>query len=91
MRVIFKTADDIKELFDLIARDRHEIEEEIGSSLIWDRDRGHEECHIAIERDDMDPRDVARWDLQHTWLSEIVSGFEKVIRPRIAKLPRPGA
>jgi hypothetical protein len=89
MRVIFKTSDDIKELFDLIARDRAEIEEEIGFSLIWDRDRGREECHIAIERDDMDPRDVAGWNLQHTWLSEIVSGFEKVIRPRIAKLPRP--
>jgi hypothetical protein len=89
MRVIFKTADDIKELFDLIARDRDEIEQEIGFSLIWDRDWWRKECHIAIERDDMDPRDVADWDLQHTWLSEIVSGFEKVLRPRIAKLPRP--
>ena len=30
MRLIFKTADDIKKLFDLIAQDRHKIEQEIG-------------------------------------------------------------
>jgi len=57
MRVILKTADDIKGLFDLLARERDEIEQEIGFELLWDRDRGRKECHIAIERDDMEPRD----------------------------------
>jgi hypothetical protein len=38
------------------------------------------ESHIAVERDDMDPRDVGGWNSQHVWLSEIVSAFEKVIR-----------
>jgi hypothetical protein len=86
MRLIFKTADDIKQLFDLIAQDREKIEEELGLSLLWLRDRGRYESHIAVERDD-DPRDVNEWDRQQAWLSEIVSGFEQVIRPRIAKLP----
>ncbi len=89
MRLIFKTADNIKELFDLIAQDREKIIQEIGFPLLWMRDRGRYESHIAVERDDMDPRDVGEWDRQHAWLSEVVLAFEEVIRPRIAKLPPP--
>jgi Domain of unknown function (DUF4268) len=88
MRVIFKTADNIKELFDLVAQDRDKIEQEVGFSLLWLRDRGRYESHIAVERDD-DSRNVSEWDQQHAWLSEIVSGFEQVIRPRIAFFGRP--
>jgi hypothetical protein len=87
MRVIFKTADNIKELFDLIAQDRDRIEQEIGFPLLGLRDRGRYESHIAVERDEMDPRNVGEWDQQHAWLSKVVSAFEHVIRPRIAKLP----
>jgi hypothetical protein len=89
MRLIFKTADDIKQLFDLIAQDRDNIDQEIGFDLIWDRDRGRYESHIAVERDDLDPRDVGEWGHQHSWLSEVVSRFEKVLRPRVEKLPLP--
>jgi hypothetical protein len=87
MRLIFKTADNIKELFDLIAQDREAIEKEIGFPLRWLRDRGRYESHIAVEQDDIDPRDSGGWERQHGWLSEVVSAFEEVIRPRIAKLP----
>jgi Domain of unknown function (DUF4268)/T5orf172 domain len=88
MRLIFKTADNIKELFDLVAQDRNEIERGIGFPLLWLRDRGRKESHIAVERDDMDPRDATEWERQHAWLSKIVSGFEKVIQPCVAKLMR---
>jgi hypothetical protein len=87
MRLIFKTADNIKELFDIVAQDRDAIAKEIGFPLLWLRDRGRYESHIAVERDDMDPRDSGGWDRQHAWLSEVVSSFEKVIRPRITRLP----
>jgi hypothetical protein len=87
MRVIFKTAPDIKELFDIVACYKREIEQAIGFSLQWIRDRGRKESHIATKRDDMDPRNFGEWDRQHAWLSEIVSGFEAVLRPQIAKLP----
>ena len=40
MRLIFKTADNIKELFGLIAQDRDAVENEIGFPLRWLRDRG---------------------------------------------------
>lgn len=50
MRVIFKTADDIKQLFDIVARDKREIEQMMGLSLKWIRDRGRYESHIAVER-----------------------------------------
>ncbi len=87
MRLIFKTADNIKELFDLIAQDRDAIEKEIGFPLRWSRDRGRYESHVAVEQDDMDPRDFGEWDRQHAWLSEVVSAFEEVIRPRVVRLP----
>jgi hypothetical protein len=87
MRLIFKRAADIKEMFDLIAQDRDSIEKEVGFRLQWLRDRGLKESHIAIERDDMDPRDATEWERQHAWLSEVVSAFEKVIGPSVAKLP----
>jgi len=87
MRLIFKRADDIKEIFDVIAHDHDRIEEEVGFRLQWLRNRGLKESHIAIERDDMDPRNATEWERQHVWLSEVVSAFEKVIRPRIASLP----
>ena len=84
---VFKRAADIKEMFDLIAQDRDSIEKEVGFRLQWLRDRGLKESHIAIERDDMDPPDTTEWERQHAWLSEVVSAFEKVIGPRVAKLP----
>jgi T5orf172 domain/Domain of unknown function (DUF4268) len=87
MRVIFKTAENIKELFDIVAQERDTIEQKMRFPLLWMRDRGRYESHIAIERDDMDPRDVGEWDHQHTWLSEIVTNFEKIIRPHVEKLP----
>ena len=90
MRLIFKRAVDTKELFDLIAHDRDRIEQEMtGFHLQWLRDRGRIKSHIAVERDDMDPRNATEWERQHTWLSEVVSAFEKVIRPYVAKLPLP--
>jgi hypothetical protein len=87
MRVIFKTADDIKALFDLIAKERDQIEREIGFGLQWLRERGRYEAHIAVERDDFDPRNIGQWDQQHEWLSEVVSGFEAAIRHRVEGLP----
>jgi hypothetical protein len=87
MRLIFKRAADIKEMFDLIAQDRDTIEKEVGFRLQWLRDRGLKESHIAVERNDMDPRDATNWQRQHEWLSDIVSAFEKFIAPRVAKLP----
>jgi hypothetical protein len=86
-RVIFKAANNIKSLFDLVAQEKTEIEEEIGFPLEWNRDAGNDECQILVKRDDMDPRDDSDWRRQHTWLSEVVEGFEALIRPRIAKLP----
>jgi Domain of unknown function (DUF4268) len=85
MRVIFKTTE-YKELFDLTAQDRDKIEQETGLHLLWNH--WPTEAHIAIERDDMDPRDVGDWKRQHEWLSQVVSAFEIVIAPRVAKLPR---
>jgi len=89
MRLILKRADDIKEMFDLIAQDRDKIDQEIGFGLSWLRERGGQESHIAVERDDMDPREAAKWEQQHQWLSDVVSAFEKVIRPRVENLPPP--
>jgi T5orf172 domain/Domain of unknown function (DUF4268) len=87
MRLIFKTAADIKEMFDLIAQDRDTIERDVGFRLQWLRDRGLKESHIAVEQDNMDPRDATNWQRQHEWLSDIVSAFERCIAPRVAKLP----
>lgn len=89
MRLIFKTASDIKELFDLVAQDRAKIEQAITFPLLWARERGRYESHIAVERDDMDPRDFGEWNRQHTWLFEVVSAFEQFIRPYVARLPSP--
>jgi hypothetical protein len=87
MRLILKTADNIKELFDIIAAEREEIERETKLPLRWLREQGRYESHIAVERDDMDPRDVGEWVRQHAWLSEVVSGFERALRSRVEKLP----
>jgi hypothetical protein len=89
MRLIFKTADDIKKMFDLIAQDRREIDQEMDFRLAWSREQGAKEAHIAAVRDDMDPREAAKWEQQHQWLSYVVSAFEKVIRPRVEELPPP--
>jgi hypothetical protein len=89
MRLIFKRADDIKKMFDLIAQDRHKIDQEIGFRLSWLRERGGKESHISVERDDMDPREATKWEQQHKCLSDVVSAFERVIRPRVEKLPPP--
>jgi hypothetical protein len=40
MRLIFKRAADIKEMFDLITQDRDRIEEEVGFRLQWLRESG---------------------------------------------------
>jgi hypothetical protein len=89
MRLIFKRAVNIKELFDLIAQEKEAIEKEIALALVWSRNCGDHESHISIERDDTDPRDISEWESQHLWLSDVVARFENVLLPRVASLPAP--
>jgi hypothetical protein len=84
MRLILKTADNVKEIFDLIAQEKNRIDGEISYPLLWKRDAGAKESHVIAQRDDMDPRNTADWNRQHDWLSEVIRDFDKSLRPLIA-------
>jgi hypothetical protein len=86
VRAIFRKAETSNMLFDAIAGDRYAIEGEPKVAMRWKSESGKNKSHITVEREDMDPREIGQWVLQHAWLSNVLSSFERVVRPRIEKL-----
>ena len=78
---LFMVTEDSIERFDLIERQRREIENELGATLEWE-----EENKVYLPKKDTDPRDKADWENQHEWLRSTLESFDRMFRPRIREI-----
>ena len=77
---LYMVTEDSIERFDLIERQREEIENELEETLEWTKNR------VYLPKKDTDPRDKADWENQHEWLMSKLELFDKVFRPRIREI-----
>ena len=72
--------DDAIGSFDLLERQRGEIENELGAKLEW------EENKVYLPKKDPDTWDKDDWENQHEWLMSKLELFDRVFRPRIQEI-----
>ena len=72
--------------FELLARDKEDIEREIGIELEWEEKSGLQHKHIRFSLYDTDYEDRSDWNRQHQWLCEQLEIFHKVFSPRVKVL-----
>lgn len=77
--------------FNLLVRDREEIEAKIGElredeQLEWAELPEQESSWIALRRNNTNPTDEEDWPDQHAWLAEKLELFDRVFRDRIRNL-----
>ena len=77
---LFMVVDDAIGSFDLLERQRGEIENEFGAELEW------EENKVYLPKKDTDTWDKDDWENQHEWLMSKLELFDRVFRPRIQKI-----
>lgn len=77
---------DAKRNFNLLEKQRQEIEKEFGEPLKWEKRPDYKESQILLEKKGTDPTDETDWPNQHEWLASKLELFDKVFRPRIKAL-----
>lgn len=75
-----------KAYFDLLRKEREEIENEFGGSLEWSELPEREESQVYLLKNNTDLADETDWPNQHEWLASKLELFNKVFRPRIKTL-----
>lgn len=77
---------DGKRYFYLLAKDKVDIQKEIGAELEWDEKSERGEDHVSLCLYETDPGDRQDWDRQHQWFCQQLGTFYHVFLPRIQAL-----
>lgn len=75
-----------KSRFDLLSREREQIEGEIGARLEWHRKPDQESSKIYLELPNVDPTNGHDWPRQHDWLLKKLEAFYRAFAPRVRRL-----
>jgi serine/threonine protein kinase len=74
-----------KQYFDMLERDRGDIEHEVGLKLDWHKRPKDKESWILV-RQPCDPSDQLKWTEQHAWLMKTLESFHGAFEPRVKQL-----
>ncbi len=78
---------DAKPHFQLLKREKADIEEEIGDKLEWDEKDDWERSEISLSfPKEIDLEDRGDWNRQHQWLCEKLETFHQVFSRRVKEL-----
>lgn len=80
------SSSDAKQHFQLLLRERQEIEGEVGESLEWLELPERKESRIMLHNHDADPNKKSDWPAQHAWLLEKLKAFDYAFRSRVRRL-----
>lgn len=72
--------------FELLYREKEEIEAEIEQALDWQELPGRKACRIVVYREDCALEDKDSWDEFLAWTTQNMEIFDRVFRPRIKSL-----
>ena len=78
--------DNAKPYFHLLAQEKDQIEQEIGSPLEWMELPNRKSSRIILFRNSVDPLDEAQWPELQKWFMEKLTLFDKVFRERVRNL-----
>ena len=76
-----------KQNFDILKKQRKEIEQEFCESFEWEKEPQRKESRISLRKDIIDPTDESDWQNQYGWviskLEKFHKKFNEVFLPRI--------
>lgn len=72
--------------FNLLMKQRDEIENLIGEPLEWEEKPNQKDSRITLRKENTDPTNETDWRNQHEWLASKVELFHEIFKPRIDKL-----
>jgi hypothetical protein len=78
--------DDRIAIFNLLKEDKEAIEQELGSSLLWEEKPEMKSSTILVHNTEMDPNKRNTWEEQQQWLLEQLEKFREIFGPRIRKM-----
>lgn len=74
-----------KNFFNILAKDKDAIEQEIGAALEW-KELPEKTSSKIIQFKNADPTQEADWPKQHEWFKERIETFDRVFRQRVRNL-----
>jgi len=83
---LYISADEAKDFFHLLEKDREAIETAFGQKLEWHELPNRNGSRIAIYRDNCDPTNEDDWPDQHAWLKDTLERLDSALRARIKSL-----
>ena len=75
-----------KIFYQLLANDKIDIENELGSELEWKENLGKTQSKIIISKNNVNISNESDWIKQHEWFKINIEKFDKTFRTRIKKL-----
>lgn len=75
-----------KMFYQLLEKDKMDIENEVGSELEWKENPDKTQSKIIISKNDVNISNESDWVKQHEWFKTNIEKFDKVFRKRIKKL-----
>ena len=78
--------DDRIAIFNLLKEDKEAIEQELGSSLLWEEKPEMKSSTILVHNTEMDPNKRNTWEEQQQWLLEQLEKFREIFGSRIRKM-----
>ena len=79
------TGEDANSYYNLLIKEKDEIEAKIGGELEW-RTSGRASYVLALNKEETDPRNVEDWNAQHDWITSKLVTFDNVFRERLEKI-----
>ena len=73
-------------IFNLLEKDKEAIEQELGSSLLWEEKPEKKSSHIIVRNTQMDPSHKNTWNQQQEWMLQQLEKFRQVFGARIRKI-----
>ena len=83
---LYIASDNAKNLLAFLARQKEEIERELGYPLQWEELPARRDCRIATYLDSVDAENPADWPRQHEWLATRLNDLHRVFSPRVRTL-----
>lgn len=82
------TGNDARKHFELLKKDKEQIENEVGCELIFrGKERGGEWL-VKARNSDMDPNNYNGWPNQHDWLCSKLENMQLALKGRLGRRPR---